>query len=170
MKRTNIINQDIIDEILDKISTNGMDSLTDDELFILKNKGELPPSMIGQLRIKKEWYKRQNVSFFLEDIREIELDIKSKSSFVADLAEYISENMISYDIIGILKINNIEYKGTIYVSLDIEKYKQNKMDFYWDTDFKINLNDLSILQLSKNKKELNDIIREILEKYIYCEF
>ena len=154
-------NEHILDQILDKITEFGIQSLSDEDRYILEHKGELPNMMKYKEKLNdgKGLVERIGISFEYENV--YLLDITKYDSSFNDVSKFLSDMFIVVEINGILNYDSKKYKCVFYITID--KIDQDKIDqgIEWDTDLFEKYK-----ELEKCENDIDDMIIEIIKTYL----
>lgn len=155
-------NENILDEILDKINEYGIKSLSDDDRYILEHKGELPPMMKyrEKLNDSKGLIERVDISFEYENVYLLDMS-KYDTPFTNNMSKFLSDMFLVMEIDGILNYDGKRYKCIFYITID--KIDQDKIDegIEWDTDLFEKYK-----ELKKHENDIDDMLIEIIKTYL----
>lgn len=149
-------NEKLIDEILDKILENGIESLSDEDKYILEH-GE--PSLTNKklLNDDKEIIKYDNITFSVDKVFLLSFD----NVGLKNISNIIDELFYVLEIEGTLEFKNEKLDTIFYITVD--KLDKDKIEegIEWDNEIFISNEDIK-----EHEKEMIDILLYIVNKYL----
>jgi len=149
------MNEQNINEILDKIIEKGIDSLSENDFFILNNNGKLPNNKII-LSDDIEEIRKNDIIFSYDLVSILKIDEVS-SGFVKEISNFLNDNYYIIEIHAEIKTNSKSYYSTYYVTVD--KYDDSDENLDWDCDLFNNYP-----ELLKHEKTIDSKIIDIINK------